>query len=417
LSLIPDLDPTPFPTEEIPHIASHRHLVDLPVSPEPAPPVALDAVIVPASRADAALHHAAGVARRAGCPLLVLCSKEMTAAAAVAEVQRTRRPPLVVAVDVEGHYGQLDLKFRTDSHTLATHGRGDASHKRNIGVLVAQLLRWRSVLFLDDDVVGMDDARLTRTRSLLGRETPGGRVEAVGWSFEAFADNSVVCHAHRSTGGHQDVFIGGGGLAVRVHEGTPFFPNVYNEDWLFLFDLVAQGRVLLAGGLAQLPYDPFDHAERAEYQEFGDLFAESLLALLHHPTPRPLAHAAIEPLLMPARRQDWWRERIDRRARFIASVDTRCAVRDSRMVRSLRRAHAALELVHPLDLVDFVDAWRADLATWHRRLTGLPHTDLRRALDLLELEGAGDVARRRGRGLAGRVSGRVAGGSRAPSPR
>jgi hypothetical protein len=413
LSLTPDLDLVPQPTEEIPHIASHRHLVRLPVSPEPTTPVALDAVIVPATRADSALHHAAGVARRAGCPLLVLCSKDMTAATAVAEVSRSRRPPPVVAVDVHGHYGQLDLKFRTDGHTLATHGRGDASHKRNIGVLVARLLRWRSVLFLDDDVVGLDDARLTRTRSLLGLETPGGRVEAVGWSFEAFADNSVVCHAHRITGGYQDVFIGGGGLAVSVHEGTPFFPNVYNEDWLFLFDLVAQGRVLLAGGLAQLPYDPFDHAERAEYQEFGDLFAESLFALLHHPTPRPLPGSAIEPLLKPARQPDWWRERIERRARFIASVDSRCAARDSRMVRSLRRAQAALGLVHPLDLVDYVDTWRADLATWHRRLANLPHTDLRRALDLLDLDGAGDVAGRRR--LAARVSGRVAGGSRAPS--
>ena len=119
MSLIPDLDLQPHPTEEIPHIPSHRHLVKLPVSPEPSPPVDLDAVIVPATRADAALPHAAGGARRAGCPLLVLCSKGMTAAAAVAEVQRSRRPPLVVAVDVEGHYGQLDLKLRTDSHKRA----------------------------------------------------------------------------------------------------------------------------------------------------------------------------------------------------------------------------------------------------------------------------------------------------------
>src|SRR4029450_11890877 len=100
--------------------------------------------------------------------------------------------------------------------------------------------------------------------------TPGGLVEAVGWSFEAFADNSVVCHAHRSSGGRQGAFIGGGGPARRVHEGTPFFPNVYNEDWLFLHDLVARGQVLLAGGLCQLPYDPLEHARPAIPQESRD---------------------------------------------------------------------------------------------------------------------------------------------------
>ena len=404
-----------LPTGELPHIASHRHLVELPaVTPGTLAPI--DAVVVPATRPDASLHHAAGVARRAGCPLLVLCSRGIRAATAVATVSRVRRPPRVVAVDVHGDYGTLDVKLRTDGIRMATRGRGDASHKRNVGVLLARMLGWRSVLFLDDDVVGMDDDRLARTRALLAAETPGGDVEAVGWSFEAFADNSVVCHAHRSTGGYQDTFIGAGGLAVRVHGGTPFFPNVYNEDWLFLFDKVAQGRVLLAGGMIQLPYDPFDHAARAQHQEFGDLFAESLFSLLHAgPTPSVSA-ADVDVLLAPALSGDWWRDRISRRRKFVAEIADLVPAADTAMARSLARARDTLFGVAPFDLVDYTAAWREDLATWSDLLADLPRTDLPRALETLKLEGVGDVTRRRP-GLGARVSARVAAGSRAPSRR
>jgi hypothetical protein len=410
-----DLDLPTSPTGEIPHVHSHRHLVEAPALRAGAP-AALGAVVVPATRPNASLTHAAGVAARAGCPLVVLCSKGITAADAVATVRRQRRGARVVAVDVGGHDTLLGVRLRTGEHHLATRGRGDASHKRNVGLLLARMLGWDTVLFLDDDVVGMDAEPLARTRGLLASETTnGGRVEAVGWSFEAFADNSVVCHAHRHSGGMQDTFIGGGGLAVRVHEGTPFFPNVYNEDWLFLHDLVAQGRVLLAGGLCQLPYDPFDDHRRARHQEFGDLFAESVFTLMHHPAPRPVAADALETRLEPARDPAWWAARIRARHAFISAIAVRGRDKGwddaSPVMRSLDEACLTLGNFSPRDLVDYTVAWRRDLRTWQTLLSGLDTFDLATALDLLGLTGVGDVQAP----WRARFTGRVSAGSRAPS--
>ena len=45
-----------------------------------------------------------------------------------------------------------------------------------------------------------------------------------------FPDNSAVCHAHRGTGGLQDVFVTGAALAVDCQENIGFFPDIYNED-------------------------------------------------------------------------------------------------------------------------------------------------------------------------------------------
>jgi hypothetical protein len=36
-----------------------------------------------------------------------------------------------------------------------------------------------------------------------------------------------------------------------------FFPEIYDEDWLFLYDSVARRTVGSTGMARQLPYDPF----------------------------------------------------------------------------------------------------------------------------------------------------------------
>ena len=140
---------------------------------------------------------------------------------------------------------------------------------------------------------------------------------------------------------------------------------------------------------------------------------------MHHPAPRPVAADAVEALLAPARD-----------GRLVAPTASGTAGSSSPRSPARRRArldrgvagHGSLDAVapdaapgsRPLDLVDYTAAWREDLATWGDLLAGLPLTDLPRALDLLRLEGVGDVAGAPGRA---RVTGRGPAGSRAPSRR
>ena len=60
-----------------------------------------------------------------------------------------------------------------------------------------------------------------------------------------------------------------------------FFPDIYNEDWLFFYDDVASGQIgSSARKITQLRYEPFADPRRAAWQEFGDILAEGLYALL-----------------------------------------------------------------------------------------------------------------------------------------
>ena len=148
--------------------------------------------------------------------------------------------------------------------------------KRNIGLALARMLGWQRIFFLDDDIRDIAYPDLQRTVDMLGSFSAAGM-----WVTE-FPDNSIVCHANRMTEGSQDVFVSGAALAVDCDSDIGFFPDIYNEDWFFFFDAASKGQLGNSYLKAtQLVYYPFANAERAAWQEFGDVLAEGLYALLH----------------------------------------------------------------------------------------------------------------------------------------
>jgi hypothetical protein len=241
----------------------------------------LDAIIVPASRTADNLGHAVALAQAAQCWLVVLCSREARAAD-VGQLFSDKGFSKGVAVDIPGDYHHPLLTFastdlaRNSESPVCVNPNGDLSTKRNLGLLLAKMLGWSRIFFMDDDVRGVSLVDLHATVSMLDR------YRSVGMRVTDYADNSVVCHAHRATGAEQDVFVSGSVLAVNCQEPFGFFPEIYNEDWLFFYDDVRAKRLAWSGrDVTQLRYDPFENVGRAERQEFGDVLAEGLYALLH----------------------------------------------------------------------------------------------------------------------------------------
>jgi len=185
-----------------------------------------------------------------------------------------------------------------------------------------------------------------------------------------YPDNSVLCHANRWSGGYQDTFIGGGALAVQVQGCLSFFPAVYNEDWLFLYDWLARRAVSLAGQVRQITYNPFADPARARREEFGDVLGEGMFDLLHRRQrlSRARLPAYWEPVIHA--RQELI-ERIERRlTRLVDRVDSDLAANS--VSRSLATARARLEEIRPASLAEFVRVWRDDLHAWNVRLAQLP---------------------------------------------
>lgn len=392
MTLTPMLPRTAAPAggsdRPVAHISSHRPLVrtlDRARRRDAVTAAGFDAVVVPSARSAEHVAGAAVTADRAGAALLVVCSRDADAGEAVATARRVRPRLSVAAVDLPQGYAHDWLTFVTGRCKPAVRPHlTDTALKRNLGLLVGLLLGWERLLFLDDDVPPVDPVTLATLAGGLDREA----MPATGCAFTGFDDNSVVCHAYRLAGGAQDTFLGGGALGVDLRARVPYFPDVYNEDWLYLFALLLRRRrsVGFAGELRQLPYDPFVTPCTAERQEFGDILGEGLARLLHKPQQ-----------LSVACRPGYWRNMISLRRQFIRSVQRRLEGRGDddaqRALKSLEAALAMPEAGWSDELATFVQEWRRDLLGWYRRQATLPRmASLPAAVERLDLVGATDLS-------------------------
>ena len=382
----------PLPVLQLPwHISSHRCLVPELAGFDGPDGVRrpLDAVVVPAGREAANLGHAARVAGLAGCHLLILCSGKADPWQASQVAGRSLAPARFTVVDIPSGSAIPRLALHADRLPGAVGRRVDTSVKRNIGLLVARQLGWERILFLDDDVRGFSPRHLAQIWDGLadGHDTS----EAVGWAFDDFPDNSMVCHAYRRAGGRQSTFIGGGALAVKISPWTPHFPDMYNEDWLFMLRLMLRRRsaLALAGTLRQVPYDPFAVPDDAGKQEFGDVLGEGLFRLLHSGRSISAATSA-----------KYWIGMLRLRLMMVEKIrevlQARDAPGDAHARAALDAAFASSKSISewPMQLAEWVFDWRGDCANWSRRMTSLPQgLDMEGALRNLNLESFQDTSR------------------------
>jgi len=350
------------------HHGSHRALLhhDTRVGLDGAD---VDAIVVPTIGAPETMVDAANLARALGCWLVVFCSGQATAAEVVAALGRDAGSRML-AVDVPDIDEHPLLAFTTSSiHRSQTGRRVDTGAKRNLGLLLARVVGWRRVLFLDDDVIVPDPSDARRAAALLDR------YDSVGLSIGGFPDNSVVCHAHRIGGGRQDCFVGGGALAVNVPKTFSFFPEIYNEDWFFLVDFFVLGRasrpVAVTGRAIQRAYNPFAFPARAEFEEFGDVLAEGLFWLLDQ--GRCIKDA----------NEPFWNWYLDQRGLFIKDIARRIRIPDpdldldpaerEAILLALEAAQARREVIPAALCTEYLGAWGADRTRWRRKvLPALP---------------------------------------------
>lgn len=320
----------------------------------------LDAIIVPASRPVHNLEQAIALARAAQCTLLVLCSRRV----APAEVRqllarRSFSDAIVIALPDDYRHELLDFRglasIKDDLPTACSYRVTDLSTKRNLGLILAWMLGWQRLFFLDDDIRDINPADMHSTVSMLGP------VSTAGMRVTDYPDNSVVCHAHRVTGGRQDVFVTGAALAVDCQQNRGFFPDIYNEDWLFFYDAASAGRLGSSRcEVTQLRYNPFADPRRAAWQEFGDVLAEGLYAMLGFGIE--INHATSE----------YWSYFLDARRRFFDAIDRRSDMTSpeirEELSRSVEAARKCSAEISPELFERYIRLWREDLRDWEQRV-------------------------------------------------
>ncbi len=340
------------------------------------PPRPVDAIVVSAGRPARHVAPAAELAARLDCHLVAVCSGQLQPEEFA--VLASEWPGLRWhAVHLPDGYDHPLLTFASSGLAEIEDGRhGPLNTKRNIGLLLARMLSWRTVLFLDDDIFDVQEAMVRRAAAGLD-SLAAIALEVVDWP-----DNSVVCHANRLGGSGQGVFVGGSALLVDATQQFSFFPKIYNEDWMFLFDWMAGARVGCVGSVRQQPYDPFEDPERAAAEEFGEVIAEGMIDLLHRRLP-------MIQLINP----DYWQAFLLRRRAFIARAADHIAAQPEKpghgaALFALAAAEQRRAQITPAWCVNYVQAWRLDAQAWVERIGALTTVDrFCSATDYLDLSG------------------------------
>ncbi len=370
----------PHPAGSRRHHNSHLGLLK-PVTTDSTDAPSLDAIVVPTARPAKNLRRAMMLANKLDLPLVALCSRQ--ASAEELRLQGKKNSAKVTAVDINQISDKVIPSFKTTDLLSRTEFayKHDTGTKRNLALLMARMMGWRRIFFLDDDIRVSDPRDLFRAGQLLDRHT------AVGLRISKFPDNSVVCHAHRETGGAQRTFIGAGALAVDTTSISSFFPDIYNEDWFFLLDGERLSPVAMTGSARQKRYNPYAN-QRAWYEEFGDFLAEGVYWQLD--TNESVQKAADV---------QFWKSYLDVRLAFIDDVKSRIgsaaksAAEKNRMADALDAARARCETIRPELCVEYLRAWHEDRNMWRQHVEkkvadsglGQPGAELDNVLAALKL--------------------------------
>lgn len=237
--------------------------------------------------------------------------------------------------------------YKTPKHTFsaASTSNWDLDAKRNLAVLTARARGYARIILHDSDITCSWEGICHITGAL-------NEFSLAGPAIDNFPDTSVLGHCQRLSGDAEQSFVTGALLGINVHKATPFFPCIYNEDWLAIFPYLCLGEVALLGSALQDPFDPFS-ACRSRHEEFGEIIAEGVMDCV-----KPFAR--VDDLT-----REFWEQTILRRRQEIDRLLV--AELGDNVNLCLYAMREQSMLIKPEHCLSFIDAWMADVSTFKRQ--------------------------------------------------
>lgn len=145
----------------------------------------------------------------------------------------------------------------------------DIPYKRNVALLDARENDYRTICLLDDDIT------LTNDDFLKAREALITDVDIASFHVLDYPDVSTIDHIERIlTQTESRVSIGGNCLFMNTHRIHSFFPEMYNDDWFFIFSHIENRKIVSLGEAKQRIYEPWKDLDRIAFEQCGDIIIE-----------------------------------------------------------------------------------------------------------------------------------------------
>lgn len=180
-------------------------------------------------------------------------------------------------ITYHGPSDQQDTLVELDSKTkMVVSGVNKSGwtlgHHRTYAILMADKTDWNRLLMIDDDIDFGSWQKPKRDFERLDQ------FPFVGSNIVNMPDSSIVGYLFRASGIIDESFLSGAYLGIRLDAVDYPFPNIYNEDWIWVLRHCSKESIPIFGSVTQLEYDWTTNAvEDALFQEIGEIVMEAIL--------------------------------------------------------------------------------------------------------------------------------------------
>ena len=233
------------------------------------------------------------------------------------------------------------------------NAKWDLPLKRNFAVLFSKQNSFKKILLLDDDIRFNDKNIAFSLCNSLEKY----------WISSCYSVGEIDTSLVGTVANDDRKFFSGNCLGINTEKFTPFFPEIYNEDYLAILPAIINQKAILAGEVSQLTREITDYRQIAQFQEFGELITDDIY---EHISLKENQYSHIADLIIKLCNLSHWEKVIKDRALWLKVLED--FANDDNQKNIIFGAKESLLQITPKRCVDFLETWLKQKLEWKEYL-------------------------------------------------
>ncbi len=231
----------------------------------------------------------------------------------------------------------------------------DLPNKRNFAIWFSKKNNFNKILLMDDDIRFTIDQKLSyKLATALDSNWVSG-----AYSTGEF-DTSIIGAIAMRFGINRPVFLSGNCLAINLKKFIPYFPNIYNEDWLSILPAIVAKKATIVGPVLQLTRIVKDAKKRAKFQEFGEVIVDEIYSRIIEVEN----HRYLNELFIQMSEGCYWEMVLKDRDEWLADLGSCVGQTCNEDIEIIRAVREELSKINAKDCVSFINDWRWENELW-----------------------------------------------------
>jgi len=225
----------------------------------------------------------------------------------------------------------------------------DLPLKRNFAILFSKQKSFKKILLLDDDI------RFNNKSNVFSLFNTLENYWISGCNSIGEIDTSLI----GTIANDNPKFFSGNCLGINLEQFIPFFPEIYNEDWLAILPAIINRKAILVGEVTQLTRIISNYQQMASFQEFGEIIVDDIY---EHISFKENQYSHITDLIAKFCDLSHWEKVINDRKVWLDLLEGYKNERNFEDI--IYAAKKSLAQITPKKCTDFLEIWSKQEAKW-----------------------------------------------------